>query len=61
MAKKPKTDGEDDMDAPGINGYKRGGMVKAHKPMKSEMHGHKPISEASRHGHKPMMKKPRGA
>jgi hypothetical protein len=46
MTRQPKTDGEPDMEGPGV-GKKRGGMI----------HGHKEMSSEGKHGHKPMMKK----
>lgn len=62
--KQPKTDGEDDMDAPGCSkGYKTGGMVTGkhgHKAMKSDGHGHKEMVDDKKHGHR-SMKKTRGA
>lgn len=65
MTRQPKTDGENDMDAPGCSkGYNKGGMVTGkhgHKMMRSESHGHKEMSKESKHGHKPIMKKSRGA
>ncbi len=61
MAKQPRTDGEPDDDGPGMNGHKRGGMIRGHKEMAANgKHGHKPLPSAGKHGHK-AMKKPRGA
>lgn len=49
------TDGEDDMDAPGLQKKKRGGMIRSHKEMSgAEKHGHKMMPEKAKHGHKPM-------
>ncbi len=38
-------------------GLKRGGMLRQHKEMSGDMHGHKEMDNYGKHGHKPMLKK----